>query len=311
MQWHGKHTSTSTERLYFLFRPCQGVILKRNGATVQLWDICQIVMMRACVKSVARKQLVETAIDSHHVCQWHVKCSSEWWINPFTNPYPIYSHTPNYMTIFWPKRQEDRKTTSAIWNATSSVLLTKQAMRKKTLLCTKSRYVFKLLLNHCNWEIYCINSTISTRFLRKKTADISFLTDVCLNIFGLLGECVCIHCFDWALVSTLTNETHVSSPVTHKIWLKENHCHLCGIALNKSKPKSWSAFYVHLWAFSEHILRKTSDSLRLTVIIITENSVWNLWKFIWKFWKYEAPSFTNFLVNTLNKSIHPLIKFWP
>jgi hypothetical protein len=56
-----------------------------------------------------------------------------------------------------------------------------------------------------------MNSTISTPFLPQKTAAISFLADVRLNIFGLLGECVCIHCSDYTLVSTFTNETQVSS----------------------------------------------------------------------------------------------------
>jgi hypothetical protein len=31
----------------------------------------------------------------------------------------------------------------------------------------------------------------------------------------LFGECVCIHCFDCSLVSAFTNETQVSSLVTH------------------------------------------------------------------------------------------------
>jgi hypothetical protein len=62
----------------------------------------------------------------------------------------------------------------------------------------------------------CMNFTISTPFLYQKTAAISFLADnVGLNVFGLFGECVCIHCFDCSLVSTFTNETQVSSCVTH------------------------------------------------------------------------------------------------
>jgi hypothetical protein len=31
--------------------------------------------------------------------------------------------------------------------------------------------------------------------------------DICLNNFGLFGECVCIHCFDCSLVPAFTNET--------------------------------------------------------------------------------------------------------
>jgi hypothetical protein len=34
----------------------------------------------------------------------------------------------------------------------------------------------------------------------------------------LFVECVCIHCFDWSLVSTFTNETKVLSPVPRTMW---------------------------------------------------------------------------------------------
>jgi hypothetical protein len=34
----------------------------------------------------------------------------------------------------------------------------------------------------------------------------------------LFGDCACIHCFDCPLVSTFTNETQVSSPVTMWLW---------------------------------------------------------------------------------------------
>jgi hypothetical protein len=37
----------------------------------------------------------------------------------------------------------------------------------------------------------------------KKTVAISFLADVCLNFFGLFGECMCIHCFGYSLVSKI------------------------------------------------------------------------------------------------------------
>jgi hypothetical protein len=32
-------------------------------------------------------------------------------------------------------------------------------------------------------------------------------------LFGLFGECVCIHCFGCSLVSALINKAKVSSPV--------------------------------------------------------------------------------------------------
>jgi hypothetical protein len=40
----------------------------------------------------------------------------------------------------------------------------------------------------------CMNSTISTPSLSQRTHAISFLADVCLNFFGLSGECACINC---------------------------------------------------------------------------------------------------------------------
>jgi hypothetical protein len=62
----------------------------------------------------------------------------------------------------------------------------------------------------------CMNSTISTPFMSQETVAISFLADnICLNYFGLFGECVCIHCFDYSLDSVFANETQVSSPVAH------------------------------------------------------------------------------------------------
>jgi hypothetical protein len=63
-----------------------------------------------------------------------------------------------------------------------------------------------------------MNSTTSTPFPCQKTAAISFLADnVSLNFFGLFGECMCINCFDCSLVSTLTNETQILSPVTRRM----------------------------------------------------------------------------------------------
>jgi hypothetical protein len=61
------------------------------------------------------------------------------------------------------------------------------------------QYTYKITVFTC-----CLNSTISTPFLSQKTVAISFLADVCLNIFGLFGECVCIHCFDCCLVASFT-----------------------------------------------------------------------------------------------------------
>jgi hypothetical protein len=52
-----------------------------------------------------------------------------------------------------------------------------------------------------------MNSTIRTPFLSQKTAAISFLADICLNFFSLLGS----------LVSTFTNKTQISSAVTYTV----------------------------------------------------------------------------------------------
>jgi hypothetical protein len=41
-----------------------------------------------------------------------------------------------------------------------------------------------------------MNSTIITPFQFQKTTAISFLADVCRNLFGLFGESVCIHGFE-------------------------------------------------------------------------------------------------------------------
>jgi hypothetical protein len=81
------------------------------------------------------------------------------------------------------------------------------------------RSFFSVLQHTCDIIVvpFCMNSAISTPFLSQKTVAISFLADVCLNLFGLFRECVCIHCFDYSLVSTFTNETPVSSPVMHMI----------------------------------------------------------------------------------------------
>jgi hypothetical protein len=55
-----------------------------------------------------------------------------------------------------------------------------------------------------------MNSTI----LPQKTAAISSLADVHLNLFGLFGEDFCNHGFDCSLVSTFTDEAQVPTPVT-------------------------------------------------------------------------------------------------
>jgi hypothetical protein len=72
-----------------------------------------------------------------------------------------------------------------------------------------SQYTCDVIVVPC-----CMNYTISTPFLSQNTVAISLLAEVCLNFLGLFGECVSIHCLDCSLVSTFSNEIHVSSPVT-------------------------------------------------------------------------------------------------
>jgi hypothetical protein len=73
-------------------------------------------------------------------------------------------------------------------------------------------------VSQCTYDVTvvpcCMDSTISTPFLSQKRVAISFQADVCLDCFGLSGECVCIHCYDRSLVSTFTNKIHVLSPAT-------------------------------------------------------------------------------------------------
>jgi hypothetical protein len=72
----------------------------------------------------------------------------------------------------------------------------------------------------------------------------------------------------------------------------EIHCRLCGIAL---KTKPFSAFCVYPLTFFVTAWPKCNS--------LIQNSEWNLWKFTRKLSNCEAPSLTNFLVDTLNKII--------
>jgi hypothetical protein len=144
-----------------------------------------------------------------------------------------------------------------------------------------------------------MNSTISTPFLSQRTVPVSFTANnICLNFFGLFGECLYIHCFDCSLVSTFTNETQVSSSVTRMMWMRKLWRSLW-YRSKKIKPKSFSAFYPYPSEFSEPILCKTCDWLTCHHLI--GNRAWNLWNFTRNFWYCEAPSFANFLFSTLNK----------
>jgi hypothetical protein len=53
--------------------------------------------------------------------------------------------------------------------------------------------------------------------IMQKAAAISFLEDnVRLNVSGLFGKYVCIHCFDYSLVLTFANKTLVSSSLWYR-----------------------------------------------------------------------------------------------
>jgi hypothetical protein len=43
-----------------------------------------------------------------------------------------------------------------------------------------------------------------------------------ISFFDLFGKYLCIHCFDWSLVSKFTNENQVLSPVTRTKWLRNS-----------------------------------------------------------------------------------------
>jgi hypothetical protein len=76
----------------------------------------------------------------------------------------------------------------------------------------------------------------------------------------LFGEYLCIHCFLCSLVSTFINETQVSSPVIHTMWLR-NSSQSFRYRSIKRKGKSFSAVCAQPWAFSEPTFRKTCDNL--------------------------------------------------
>jgi hypothetical protein len=64
---------------------------------------------------------------------------------------------------------------------------------------------------------------------------------------------MCVHPLLWLLFGfNIHNETQVSSPVTDTVWLR-NSSQSLWYRFKKSKPKLFSAFYAHVWAFSEPI----------------------------------------------------------
>jgi hypothetical protein len=120
--------------------------------------------------------------------------------------------------------------------------------------------VFHITLLTLLWSLVAWIPPSTLLYCTRKPVAISFLADVSLNFFGLFSECLHPCCFDCFLVLTLTNETQVSSPVTHMMWLRNSLPSLWYCSKN-SKLKPFSTFCVHPWAFLGPILCKTCDSL--------------------------------------------------
>jgi hypothetical protein len=83
---------------------------------------------------------------------------------------------------------------------------------------------------------------------------------------------------------------------------------LCFLELDSVNISGSSLVQTKFQTSSEPTLRKTCDSLVCDNRI--ESSAWTLWKFTRKFSHCEIPSFTNVLVNTLNKREHLLAHLW-
>jgi hypothetical protein len=94
-----------------------------------------------------------------------------------------------------------------------------------------------------------------------ETVAISILADIHLNFFfPCLVKSLRIHCFDCTWVSTFTNGHRFHHLLNVQCdW--ESHCHLHGNTLKMSKPKPFSTFCAHPWAFSEPVLQKICDHI--------------------------------------------------
>jgi hypothetical protein len=110
--------------------------------------------------------------------------------------------------------------------------------------------------------------------------------------FQLVWWCVCIHYFDCTLVSAFTNETQVSSPVTRMMWLRNSSSSLWHRSKNIYKFRCPLLRFVRT---PDHF-RNPSRAKLVTAWPndddLVKHKTWNLWKFLWKFWNFQAPSFT-------------------
>jgi hypothetical protein len=114
----------------------------------------------------------------------------------------------------------------------------------------------------------------------------------------LFGECVSIHCSDCSLVSAFRNKTHASSPDTHIMWLRNSSPSLCHHSKNP-KPMPFCVLFAPVSIFGTHLAQNLwQSSLNVILLLrILHGTCGNLQE------SCEVPSFTNVLVNTLNKII--------
>jgi hypothetical protein len=127
----------------------------------------------------------------------------------------------------------------------------------------------------------CMNFTISTPFLSQKTVAISFLADVCLNFFGLFGEL----CASTALTTLWFQHSQMKPRLHHLLLVRcdwEINRHLCGIALRKTKPKPFSAFCAHPWAFWEAISREICGNSHGSSEIMERHLSQIFWSILWR-----------------------------
>jgi hypothetical protein len=102
-----------------------------------------------------------------------------------------------------------------------------------------------------------ISSSALLSWPRKQLPSPFWQADVCLNFFNLFGKCVCIHCFDYSLVSSFTNETQVSSPVTRIMWLRNSLPSLW----SRSKKSQSQSHSMHFVCTSEHFQNPSTAKL--------------------------------------------------
>jgi hypothetical protein len=135
--------------------------------------------------------------------------------------------------------------------------------------------------------------------------------NICLNFIGQSGEHVCIHCFECSFGFNIHKWNHVSSPVTHMMWLR-NSSPYSWYHSKKSKPKSFSAFCVHTWEqnvkflkilievlklWSTHFLVKTSN--KIIIHYKVDHSAFHhkhMLTHLWTFYTTVLISFTDYIL---------------